>query len=180
MRRFFSSVIMGLSLVIASLTWAGFTLSNTLLDPGASERLADHLVEDPSVRQVIASRLSDAIEARVPAAVPISSDQYDQAADLAMDDPRVEAAIRDGIVEAHQNALAGIDEPVTLDASGIGEAARDAVVGQVPALDAILPASPELGVELPNTGQAWLGTVKDMVDRFTALGFVISLVGLAL
>ncbi|MFV0259882.1 MAG: hypothetical protein ACK5PP_15705, partial [Acidimicrobiales bacterium] len=40
--------------------------------------------------------------------------------------------------------------------------------------------SPELGVELPNTGQAWLGTVKDMVDRFTALGFVISLVGLAL
>ncbi|MFV0524264.1 MAG: hypothetical protein ACK5RL_07180 [Acidimicrobiales bacterium] len=178
MRRFLSSLIMGASLVIASLTWAGFTLSNTLLDPGTSERLADHLVEDPSVRQVIASRLADAIEAQVPTAVPISRNQYEEAADLAMDDPRVEAAIRDGIVQAHQNALAGVDEPVTLDASGIGEAARDAIVGLAPPLDAILPASPELGVELPNTGLAWLGTVKDMVDRFTALGFVISLIGL--
>jgi hypothetical protein len=171
---------MGLSLVVASASWAGFILSRTVLDPGRSERLADHLLDNEEVRATITERLADAVEARIPDEVPVGRETIDAAAAAALDDPRVEDLIRDGIVQAHQNALNGIDEPVTLDASALGAAGRDAVVAQRPELDAVLPAAPELEVELPNTGLAWLGSVKDAVDRFTRIGAVISLLGISI
>lgn len=179
MRRALSALIMGVSLLVASATWAGFILSHTVLDPGRSERLADHLLDDPAVRNVIINRLADAIEASIPTEVPVGRDTIELAAATAIDDPRVEALIRDGIVRSHQNALNGIDEPVILDASALGAAGRDAVVALNPELDAVLPAAPPLPVELPNTGLSWLGDLKTQIDRFTRLGTIVSLIGIA-
>jgi hypothetical protein len=150
---------MGLSLLVASASWAGFIMSRTVLDPGRSERLADHLLDNEEVRSTITDRLADATEARIPPEVPVSRETIELAADTALDDPRVEAIVRDGIVQAHQNALNGVDEPITLDASALGVAARDAVVAQQPELDAVLPAAPQLDVELPSAGLAWVGRV---------------------
>lgn len=170
MRRGLASLIMGLSLLVASASWAGFVMSHTVLDPGRSDRLAEHLLNDTEVRAAIASRIADALQAQVPKGVAIPRQTLEVAANLALEDPRVEALVKDGIVRAHQNALNGIDEPITLDATVLGEAARSALVANVAALDPLLPAAPQLAVEIPGTGLSWLGTVKDFVDRFTLLG----------
>ena len=177
MRRGLASLIMGLSLLLATASWAGFIMSRTVLDPGRSERLADTLLDNEDVRAVIVDRLSDSIEGRIPADVPVDRATIEQAAEVALEDPRVEALIRDGFVTAHQNALNGIDEPVMIDAGALGAAGRDAVVAQRPELDSVLPAAPEVEVELPNTGLSWLGTVKRYVDRFTIIGAAVALSG---
>lgn len=178
MRRGLASLIMGLSLVVATAGWAGFILSRTVLDPGRSEALAETLLDNEDVRAVIVDRLADAVEAQLPAAVPVSRQTIERAADAALDDPRVEAVVQEGIVKTHQNALAGIDEPVMLDASALGEVAREMVVGLRPELDSLLPAAPSLEVELPSSGLSWLGRVKNTVDRFTAISAAIALIGL--
>ncbi len=178
MRRGLASLIMGLSLLVASASWAGFVMSHTVLDPGRSERLADHLLEDPEVRAAVADRIADALQSQVPKGVAIPRQNLQEAANLALDDPRVRMLVRDGIVRAHQNALNGVDEPIALDAGVVGEAGRAALVQLAPTLDPLLPAAPQLAVEVPGTGLSWLGTVKDYVDRFTLLGALAAGAGL--
>lgn len=177
MRRGMASLIMGLSLLVATMSWAGFVLSRTVLDPGRSERLADHLLDNESVRTAIVGRMADALQAQVPAEIPVTRGTVELAAELALDDPRVEALIRDGIVRTHQNALNGVDEPILLDATALGQAGRDALVTQVPALGLVLPETPSVQVELPSAGLGWLGSVKAFVDRYTLIGALLSLIG---
>lgn len=180
MRRGLASLIMGLSLLVASASWAGFVMSHTVLDPGRSERLADHLLDDPEVKAAIADRIADALQGQVPKGVAIPRQTLEVAANVALEDPRVEMLVRDGIVRAHQNALNGVDEPIALDATVLGEAARAALVSNVAALDPLLPPAPQLAVEIPGTGLSWLGTVKDYVDRFTLLGALVAGAGIVL
>lgn len=177
MRRGLASLIIGLSLMVASLSWAGFTLSRTILDPGRSERLADQLLENPEVRQALVLRMSDALEEQIPPEVPVPRGVIEAGAEAALDDPRIEALIRDGFVQVHQNALAGNDEPVAIDAGALGAAGRDALVEVRPELEPFLPPTPTVAVELPTTGLSWVGTVKDRVDRYTGIGAVFALLG---
>jgi hypothetical protein len=174
MRRGLASLIIGLSLLVATLSWAGFTLSRTILDPGRSERLAYQLVDNPEVRAALVSRLSDQLEAQIPPEAPVPRSVVETGAATALDDPRVRALIVDGMVLVHQNALNGNPEPVVLDAGALGSAGRDALVATRPELDAFLPASPPVALELPTAGLTWLATVKGYVDRFTLLGAVVA------
>ena len=174
MRRGLASLIIGLSLLVATLSWAGFTLSRTVLDPGRSERLAYQLLDNPEVRAALVSRLSDQLEAQIPPEAPVPRSVVETGATVALDDPRVRALIVDGMVRVHQNALNGNPEPVVLDAGALGSAGRDALVATRPELDAFLPASPPVALELPTAGLTWLGTVKRYVDRFTLLGAVVA------
>ncbi len=177
MRRGLASLIIGLSLVLASLSWAGFTLSRTVLDPGRSERLADQVLENPEVRQALTIRLADALEGQLPSEIPVSRQLVETGAEQALDDPRVEGLIRDGFVQVHKDALAGSSEPVVVDAGALGTAGRDALVLARPELDGFLPPGPRLALELPTTGLSWLGWLKNVVDRFTGLAAMAALVG---
>lgn len=178
MRRGLASLIMGLSLVVATASWAGFILSRTALDPGRSEALADTLLDNEAVRGVIVDRLADAVEAQIPPTVPVTRETIELGAELALEDPRIEAVVRDGIVRTHQNALAGVDDPIELDASALGLVGRETVVGLRPELDEVLPPAPEISVELPGSGLSWLGGVKNAVDRFTRISAVLALIGI--
>ncbi|MGH1493944.1 MAG: hypothetical protein ACRBK7_31880 [Acidimicrobiales bacterium] len=177
MRRGFASLIIGLSLLVASASWGGFVLSRTVLDPGRSERLADQLLENPEVRQALVSRLADTLKDQIPREIPVRDQLLQAGAEQALDDPRVEALIRDGFVRVHQNALEGNSEPVIIDAGALGSAGRDALVAARPELDAVLPASPTVELELPTTGFTWIATAKRLVDRFTRLGAMLALFG---
>lgn len=180
MRRGLASLIIGLSLILASVSWAGFTLSHTVLDPGRSERLADQLVDNPDVRAALVKRLADALEAQLPPEVPIPRQVVEAGAATALEDPRVEALIRDSFVQVHQNALAGNSAPVVVDANALGAAGRDVLVTTRPELDRILPPTPPLELELPTAGLAWLGSVKTTVDRFTVWSALAAGLGAAL
>ena len=177
MRRGLASLIIGLSLVVASASWAGFTLSRTILDPGRSERLADQLLENPDVHQALTARLADSLGDQLPSEIPVSRQLLEAGAEQALDDARVEGLIRDGFVQVHQNALAGNTEPVVIDAGALGAAGRDALVSAKPELDGFLPPGPQLALELPTTGLSWIGSVKNIVDRFTGIGALLAAVG---
>ncbi len=180
MRRGLASLIIGLSLIVATVSWAGFTLSRTILDPGRSERLAEQLLENPQVREALVDRLSDAVEPQIPAEVPVSRGLIEAGAETALDDPRVRALIVDGVVQYHRNALEGNPEPIVIDAAALGAASRDALVAERSELDQFLPAVPEIQLELPTTGFTWLATLKRLVDRFTLLGALVALAGATL
>jgi len=178
MRRGLASLIMALSLVVATASWAGFVLSRTVLDPGRSERLADNLLDNEEVRATIVDKLADAVEDRIPTETPVGREVIEGAAELALEDPRVEAVVRDGIVKTHQNALNGVDEPVMLDASALGQVAREQAVAARPELNTVLPQAPNFQVELPTTGLSWIGSVKNAVNRLTRIGALIALAGM--
>ncbi|MDA3039621.1 MAG: hypothetical protein O3C27_08845 [Actinomycetota bacterium] len=177
MRRGLAGLILGLSLVLASVSWAGFVLTNTVLDPGRSERLADQLLDNEALRAALVGRLVVAMEASLPAEVPVPRQQLEQAANLALDDPRVDAMVRDGIVRTHRNALEGNPEPVVLDASALGTATRDALIGVRLELATVLPEAPPVNIELPTTGLSWLGRLRDLAQRVSTLLGLAALVG---
>ncbi|NNE96241.1 MAG: hypothetical protein HKN24_09460, partial [Acidimicrobiales bacterium] len=66
MRRSLSALVLGLSLVVASIAWAGFTLTQTALDPGRSQELADQVLDNPRFRSALVSVLADRLESLLP------------------------------------------------------------------------------------------------------------------
>ncbi len=182
MRRGLAGLILGLSLVLASVSWAGYVLTKTVLDPDRSERLADQVLDNEALRAALVGRLAAAIEASLPADVPVPRQQLEQAANVALDDPRVDTMVRDGIVRTHRNALEGNTEPVVLDASALGAAARDALIGVRPELANVLPEAPPVNIELPTAGLSWLGRLRSLAQRVSiilgaaaTLGVILSL-----
>ncbi len=177
MRRGLAGLILGLSLVVASLAWAGFVMTHTVLDPDRSERLADQVLDNETLRAALVSRLTDSIAAALPEGTPIPRQQLEAIADTALDDPTVESMVRDGLVASHQNALNGVDDPVILNATALTVAARAALVSERPELDSVLPEGPALAIEMPSTGLSWLGSVRTFVIRFTWGAALVAIVG---
>ena len=61
MRRSLSGLVLGLALLVSSLSWASFVLTQTVMDPQRSEALADELVANESVRSALISRIADGL-----------------------------------------------------------------------------------------------------------------------
>lgn len=177
MRKGLAGLILGLSLVVASVSWAGFVMTRTILDPGRSERLADQLLDNETLRTALVGRLSDALGAALPADVPVPRQQLEQAADNALEDERVDALIRDGIVRVHQNALEGNDEPIAIDATALGAASRDSLIEVRPELASVLPEAPTVEIELPTSGLTWLGSARRQVARYTNVLALVATAG---
>ena len=180
MRRGLATLILGLSLVLATMAWSGFVMLHTVLDPGRSERLADEMLDNPVLRGVIVDAVADSLQAAVPAGVEVPRDQLEAAASTALDDPRAEALVRDGIVRIHRNALEGVDEPVTLDAAAFGAAARDSLVAARPELGPVLPPAPSVAVTLPDAGLSFLGRIRDLLERAVTTAALVALAGAVL
>lgn len=180
MRRGLASLIMGLSLIVATLSWAGFTLSRTILDPGSSERLADRLLDNDAVRDALVNRITDELANRLFETVPVPPGVIEASAEQVVDDPRVEEILKQGIVQAHRNALTGENQPIVLDSEVLSEVGRDRLLSQSPEIaDELLPSG-RVEVELPTAGISWLARLKDFVDRWTVIGAVIAAAGAAL
>jgi hypothetical protein len=176
-RRGLASLLLGLSLIAASVAWSGLVLLNTALDPGRSERLADELLDNALLQGVIVDLVADSIERGLPAGVTVPRDELRAAATTTVADPRVEAAVRDGMVRAHRNALEGVEEPVTLDPGAFGSAARDALLADRPELAPLVPAAPSLAVTLPTTGLGFLGTVRSFLLQVVNYAALAALAG---
>ncbi len=177
MRRGLAAVVLGLSLVIGSIAWSGFILSRTLLDPERSERLADQMFENPQLRSALAGQLADGLERALGVDAPVDRTQIEAAATLALDDPSVQAVVRDGLVSAHRNALEGESTDTVLDVGVLGESLRSSLVTQRPELDASIPAAPAVEIELPTRGLSFLGTIRSFVLRVTWITGILAIAG---
>ena len=177
MRRGLAGLVLGLALVLASVTWAAFIMSNTVLDPGRSERLADEMFENEELRGVLVARVADGMGATLPPTVVVSNQTLELAAAVALANPAVQQLVREGIVETHRAALDGQVEPVVIDGVALGDALRESLVDTNPELDSVLPPAPPVSLQLPTSGLNFLGTVKNFVDQFTILAAAAALIG---
>ncbi len=177
MRKGFAGLILGLSLVVASISWAGFIMSRTVLDPGRSERLAVQVFDNEELRSVLVTRLADSLGAAIPGDIVVPSQTLEAAASLALDDPRVQEFVQQAIVDTHRQALEGNAQPVVLDSSVLSDSLRTALVGANPALESAIPQLPATTVELPTSGLSFLGTLKNFVDQVTILAALAALAG---
>ncbi len=181
-RRALAAAILGISLWIGSLAWSGFLITRTVLDPDRSREVADALYEDETVRARLAANIAGAAAAALPPGVEVDRATLDAAATAALDSPAVEAVVVDAFVATHQAFLGEGEVPRSVDAGAFGAAARESLVGMRPELDGIIPAAPELAVELPtkrvpNFGpvRAALLTAVPILAALAAIGALLAL-----
>lgn len=167
MRRSLSGLVLGLALTLGSFSWAGFVLRNTVLNPSRSEAFANQVVDNSRLRSALTARLADGLSDTLPTDAPVPRQALEAAAGDALAEPTIVDELKRALVAVHQNALNGVEENVTLDASVLGSAARNQLVGDRPELDSRVPASPEITVELPTSGLSFLGKIRNGVGLFT-------------
>lgn len=175
-RRLAGGALVAIGLIAASLAWAGFSLTRTILDPDASERIAEAVYDDPEVQGFLKDSMVAAAAPFLEAGVQRSD--VDSAADRALDDPQVEEAMVGGLVRAHQRLLGDDprpDEPIVVDATALAAATRTELVNSDPDLLGGLPEVPSFAVELPIADIPDLGGA-----RATLLGAVTLLATAAL
>ena len=179
MRRGIASLLMGLSLVLASVGWAGLTLSSTVLDPENSDSLAQQVVADPSVRVVLVDRTSDGMARILPESEPMSRQELYSAADEALNNPEAESAIRTALAESFRIGLAGQATEGFFAHFDSNEAARLALVAERPSLRGQILVNPLVRIVLPTSGLTWLAGLKTLVDQFATLAIASAIVGFA-
>ena len=167
MRRSLSGLVLGLALIVGSLSWASYVLTRTVMDPTRSEAFADQVIDNQRLRSALIGRLADGLAESVPFDAPVPRQALEGAAEDALDEPGIAAELKRALVLVHQNALNGVEEDVVLDASVLGLAARNQLVGDRPALEGRVPDAPSIEVQVPTSGLAFLGTVKSGVQTFT-------------
>ncbi len=182
-RRLIGGALVAVGLVTASLAWAGFAASRTVLDPGRSEAIATDLYQDREVRDQLRSSMASALDAAIPEGVPVSRAELVAAADSALDDPLVEQLLVGGLVRAHQRFLGddpSPDTPIVVDGAALARASRTALVNLRPELATSVPEPPSLPVELPterlpNAGgfRTWLNAAVAMLAA-VAVGLVVA------
>lgn len=160
MRRFASSFLVALAACAGTVAWSSFVATSTVLDPSRTDRVAEVLVTDPTVRQSVEDALTRALVSTVPPSAPVPDSELRLAARRALDDARVLAVLRTAIVEAHRVLLGEGEGPVRIDAAPIAVAGQEALLAAHPELGRTLPAPPPLSVELPTDGFPNLGGLR--------------------
>lgn len=178
MRRGLASLVIGISLAIASVAWAGVAMLNTLLDPDQSRALAEAIIDNPTANRALRARLAASLAQRVPPDIPVSSQVVQHAAERALAQPEVRAATIDAIAAAHGQAMAGDEGSVVVMDHDLSAAGRAALVAERPTLDDSLPDYPAVRLELPTTGLHWLGSLAPRVKRFTIIAAILASAGI--
>ena len=168
-----------IGLAAATVAWAAFGLTRTILDSGLTDRVVDEVYNDAQVREVLETNIANSFDATLPEGVDIQQSQLDAAAKGALDDPAVEDAIRTSLAAAHAALLGDGAAPEVVDSAELGTAMRAAAVEANPELDALLPEASSLEIELPTGSIPSLGRVSDLLGPAEALCVVLAVVGVA-
>lgn len=162
-RKSVAGVILGISLLVGSLAWAGFVALRTVFDPDQSATVAEELLDNDEVSEQLAINVANAISSLIPPEVPITNEVIAELTVRVLEDPAVEAVILDAFVDTHRAFLGEGDTPEVIDLTPVALAARDTLVEQAPQLDSLLSETPSLIVPLPTEHVPDAGPVR----RFT-------------
>lgn len=164
MRRGLAAAILGFSLWIGSMAWSAYIATHTVLDPDRSEKVADALLDNESVRDQISRNIATAVAATVPNGVGVSSDDVAAASDAALDSPAVEAMVYDALVDSHQALLGEGEAPDSIESGEFGAAAREELIRDRPELEGVVPQAPTANIPLPTDNIPNLGPVRDALN----------------
>ncbi len=179
MRRGFASMLMGLSVLVASGGWAGLVFAHSVLDEQQSGRLSAGLMDHEGVRAVLVNRLGEGVERHVPVDEPMSRQELRTVAADALEDRLAAAAIRDALSEAHRLGLANTEAEPTFSDFDVNEASRRALLAARPSLADRILVNPLVKVRLPVEGLTWFSGLKALADRFAVLALAVAVIGFA-
>ena len=180
MRRILASIVLGIALLSAGISWAAFTTRSTVFDPARSERIAEVLVESTVVQDAAAAALTRALEQSLPAGTLASTAELEALARAALADPRATQALTNAIVSSHRRMMGDSDGAVVLDAGPIAQAGRDALIAARPELAGVLPESPPLQMELPTERLPRMGGLREPLRVAVGVGAAAAALLLAL
>jgi hypothetical protein len=148
-RRSVAGLVLGVSLLLASLAWSGYLALRTVLDPERSREVAVELLDNDEVRDQLAQNLAATVTAAVPPEVPIPDGVVEAAAVQVLDNPAFEELILTAFADTHAAFLGEGDPPEQLDLNPVADSFRASAIAAVPALEGQLPADVDLTVDLP-------------------------------
>ncbi len=170
-RRALSRVLVSLGLLFGTLAWTGLTLQRTVFDSTRSERVVNVLLENDQVQAVLRQQLLRATDAALPENVrsQVPTEELAAAATAALDDPRVQTAVRQALVDSHRYVIGEMDEPPTLDTVLIDSVLRQQIGAVSPTLAGLLPVLEPVRVELPSAGLSPVAKVRSLAVTLTPL-----------
>ena len=182
LRRTAAGVVLGLSLFAASLAWSGFVALRTVFDPARSRQVAEDIFEDPAVRSQLASNIADAMALIVPPGVDVDPAVLETAAQMVLNAPATRQVVAVALMQTHAAFLGEAPLPRAIDVGEVSQLARQALVQQEPRLDLVLPAAPDVIIELPTDRipdisplRTALRTLVPALAVIAAVGFAVAL-----
>jgi len=179
-RTVLATLIVGISLIIASFSWSGFGVLRTTLNPDKSEDLADELISNPAVRDYLVDRIGDSIEAEIPDGIDINREDIDNATANSIDDSEISKVLKDGFIALHKQVLEGETNPVELDGTALGSAGINAIAEDQPVIAALIPADLDLEVSIPTDSLGFVSRIRSLLKRVVPIGALVSLAGTTL
>lgn len=170
-RRGLSRVLVSLGLLFGTLAWTGLTLQRTIFDSTRSERVVNVLLDNDQVQSVLRQQLLRATDTALPEDVrsQVPTEELATAATAALDDPRVQTAVRQALVDSHRYVIGEMDEPPSLDTALIDSVLREQIGVVSPTLAGLLPVLAPVRIELPSAGLSPIAKVRSLAVTLTPL-----------
>ena len=169
-RRALAGALIGLGLVLGSLTLSGWWARETVLEPERTEEVADAVLGNDTVRRELARRVVGAVAATLPPEATGPAELFRDDLEDALASPAMVAPFRLVVVDVHRALLGETAGPVVIDPATVATAVSAAVPGLDPALLGSLPA---VRFDVPKASP--MATAKDRLPGLLRAGLWVSL-----
>ncbi len=170
MRRLLAALLMSAGLIVGSLTLSGWWIRQTILDPARTERVADAILQNPSVRRELAKRMVEGVAATLPpqATGPLST--FRTQIQDALESPALTDPLTVALVDVHRRLVGLSTGPVVLSPAVVTSVIQQAVPTIDPALLATIPA---VSFEVPEAKP--LSTARERLPDVLGTGALVAL-----
>jgi hypothetical protein len=180
-RRAAAGVILGISLFVASLGWASFIALRTVFDPDRSQQIANDLWEDEAVKAQLADNIGIAVTALLPEQLPegveITDELVSAVSLVVLESPALRSVVAAAFVQTHAAFLGEADLPRAVEVGEISQTVRNALVSLDPSLESVVPAAPDVSIELPTDRIPNAGPLRRALQFIVPIFATIAAVG---
>lgn len=138
-----AGLFLTIGLLAGSIAWSGWALDQSIFDKDRMVAVAGEVLSSDGVKEELSEKIQGQMAQQLPGPAVTDKQKLEQGADLAVEDPRFQAALSEAIVAIQDRIVNGTDTKVVLNTMTI----TDASVGGLSAVD------PQLGAALQNTGK---------------------------
>ncbi len=179
-RRSATSLILGLSVAMASMVGSAWAFDQAILDAERSEEVAARALNSPEVSQ----RLYDeATTGLVHLALPdqlTDSDALDDAVSAMMGSEELTTRLEQRFMSAHRAGLDGASAEAFLDDRPLRTEARAILTEKMPGVALKRPSERRFDMHLPIEGYSVLALLRGPVDWLRSFGLALTAIGVLL
>jgi hypothetical protein len=164
-RRSFAGLLFGLAFACLSLAFSGWLLQRTAFNPDRTASMADVILEDQAIKDLLVERIVEAAASQLP--VPIETVQSN--VELAADIPAGQVLLAEILRDAHAHLIGQQSEPVQITGSQIAEITRFQAATELSPV--ILPVPQVRALSVTATVLRWL------VPAMAIVGMILGVLG---